>query len=98
MIIDSHSKLAHTGRHIGSLIPKLAHMGNHKAKQSKHRDHEDSERVTERRACDQHRWRRNNKTNPSDKPHEHKRQRKEGERAKRVGVWLGRALCAHLRD
>ena len=83
-----HTKITHI----------LAHTGTSKAKQSKHRDHEDSERVTERRACDQHRWRCNNKTNPSDKPHEHKRQRKEGERAKRVGVWLGRALCAHLRD
>ena len=40
----------------------------------------------------------NNKTNPSDKPHEHKRQRKEGESAKRVGVQQGWAFCAYPRE
>ena len=39
---------------------------------------------------------RNSKANPSDKPHEHKRQHKEGERAKRMGLWLGSELCAYL--
>ena len=76
------------------IIHILAHTGTSKAKQSKHGDHEDSERVTERRACDQHRWRRNNKTNPSDKPHEQKQQPKEGERERLMGLRPRREFCA----
>ena len=76
----------------------LAHTVESKAKHSEHRDQEDSGRVTQRRACGQNRRWRNNETNPSDKPHEHKRQRKEGESAKRVGVWLRWALCAYPRE
>ena len=73
--------MAHNSSHT------LAHTVKGKAEQSKHGNEEQSSgRIPQRRACGQHRRRRNNKTNPSDKPHEHKRQHEEGERAKRVGL------------